>query len=259
MTTLREIIKINNKTNDPAIRLLDSITRIEEMVKKNITEITERIFEKKKQEIMKELNKEVFKMLNDVKKQILKAENNADMELKGIVSDFQSKYSETINKVIQEHIDEDAIAEKAFKKIPTPENGKDADPKDVVSLVLKELPKEITPEELVKKINTLNEKMEISVIKGLGKILGILKVNLKNVKGGGGGMGNWIHETFTGDGSTTTFTLSYGVAAAGKAAIVRYQGQVQDDTTHYSISGKSLSITFMPADGTKISIAYVRA
>jgi len=46
--------------------------------------------------------------------------------------------------------------------------------------------------------------------------------------GGGGGMGLPVHDQFSGDGSTTAFTLTSNVAAGGLAVFgCRYEGQVQ--------------------------------
>ena len=114
-----------------------------------------------------------------------------------------------------------------------------------------------TPQQISSKLNTLEEKLEISVIKGLKKALERIKSGVGRKVGGG--MGNPIHQSFSGDGSTTSFILTYGVAADGNAIIVRYQGQTQDMTTHYTISGRTLSLTFTPENGTTISVTYWRA
>ena len=68
-----------------------------------------------------------------------------------------------------------------------------------------------------------------------------------------------IHESFTVTSATTSVTLAQAVGAQGTALIVRYQGQVLDLTTHYTVDGntitfvgitfgnnKTLSVTFWP-------------
>ncbi len=127
--------------------------------------------------------------------------------------------------------------------IPSPINGKDGSPD--------------TPEEIAKKLNKTEESVKISVIKGL-------EIQIKNIisslreKKGGGGMGLPAHQSFNGDGSTTTFTLSNNVAAGGNALWAHYQGQYLVKTTHWTISGKTLTLTFTPENNTNIDILYIR-
>lgn len=116
------------------------------------------------------------------------------------------------------------------------------------------------PKDIVKKLHTLENVLDVKVLKGLKPILKSIQESMRAVsKGGGGGMGLPVHEQFDGDGSTTEFTLSYNVAASGNAVMAcRYQGQVQHLGDQYTISGKTLTFTFTPANGTKIEITYIR-
>ena len=114
------------------------------------------------------------------------------------------------------------------------------------------------PEDIVKKLNKTEESVKISVIKGLETQIKNILSSLREKKGGGGGMGLPVHQTFNGDGSTTTFTLSNNVAAGGNALWAYYQGQFLVKTTHWTISGKTLTLTFTPENNTNIDILYIR-
>lgn len=123
-----------------------------------------------------------------------------------------------------------------------------------------------TPLQIAKKLNTLEAKVDIRVIKGLLARIEGLERSLQDVRrvkkggGGGGGMGNAVHEQFDGDGSTTAFTLANNVAAGGNAVMAcRYEGQVQYLGDQFTISGKTLTFTFTPENGTKIEITYIRS
>ncbi len=118
-----------------------------------------------------------------------------------------------------------------------------------------------TAKDIATKLNTLKEKVDFSVIKGLDKtISGLRKLIQSKKSSSGGGMGNVIHDQFDGDGATVEFTLSNSVAGAGTAVYAcRYEGQIQHLGDQYTISGKTLIFTFTPEDGTKIEITYSRS
>ncbi|KKK60696.1 hypothetical protein LCGC14_3021770, partial [marine sediment metagenome] len=56
----------------------------------------------------------------------------------------------------------------------------------------------------------------------------------------------------------TQFTLTSNVASGGSAIIVLIQGQTQEQTTHYSVSGKTLTFTTAPPNNTAIHAWYTR-
>lgn len=118
------------------------------------------------------------------------------------------------------------------------------------------------PQKIADKLNTLTEKVEMSVIIGLKErftnLINQIRTKNKETTKSGGGMGNWIHQRFSISSATTSITLSNNIAANGMAHIARYQGQVQDLDTQYSVSGKVITLLFTPDDGTVFSIAYVR-
>ena len=62
-------------------------------------------------------------------------------------------------------------------------------------------------------------------------------------------------DTFTGDGTTTAFTLSQSVIHA-KHLLVNVAGVLQTPTTSYSASGTTLTFTAAPANGAAIVVRY---
>ena len=126
------------------------------------------------------------------------------------------------------------------------ENGKDGSPDK--------------PLEIAEKLNTLTEKVDIGVIKGLGKEIKNLfrEVRKKGGGGGGGGLGNVVHESFSTGTGTTTVTLSNNIAANGFAIWAYYEGQFIVRGTHYTQSGKVLTLTFTPDADSNIDTVYIR-
>ena len=125
------------------------------------------------------------------------------------------------------------------------ENGKDGSPD--------------TLDQIVDKLNTLEDVLETKVIKGFWNIINTLQKNIKE-KSGGGGMGNWITEQPSGitNGSNTSFTLTNNVASNGNAIILLYQGQVLEKGNQFNISGKNITTLFTPETGTFLFAMYVR-
>lgn len=147
-------------------------------------------------------------------------------------------------------------------------NGKDSDPEEVALLVLDQLPEpqNLNGEDIRNYLEALPEgdKLSIDAIEGLREELErhAKRVGAMNAGGGSssafGGVGHSpLHEQFTMNGSDTTVTLSAGVAAAGTAIFVRYQGQLLDLTTQYTVSGNKVTLVgFTPESDTIISITY---
>ena len=63
-------------------------------------------------------------------------------------------------------------------------------------------------------------------------------------------------QTLTPDSSTTTFTLTYAVGAAGSILVI-YGGVIQQPNVAYSVSGGGASITFSEAPTTGITLYIV--
>ena len=64
----------------------------------------------------------------------------------------------------------------------------------------------------------------------------------------------YILNTFTGDGSTLSFTLSDATTA--NDAFVFYNGIMMQPTTDYGISGVTLTFTFTPLNSSNIMVRY---
>lgn len=133
--------------------------------------------------------------------------------------------------------------------------GKDGkDGKDAENVLV-----EVSPDEVVNKIHEAERLIEPSRIKGLEKTIR----DMRREKGGGGakgggGMGNWVTDNFSGDGSTTAFTLASRVASGGTAILILLNGQAQELSTHYSVSGTTLTFTTAPFNGASIHAWFVR-
>ena len=158
----------------------------------------------------------------------------------------QRELLELINPLIPEKVDGNYIMEKILAQLKLP---KTPTAEAIADMVLEKLKE---------------EKITIDEIEGLRNILSTLNKNIVEMKGkaaqkvGGGGMGNPTAFSFTGDGVTTSFTLSARVAANGKAIIAHYQGQYIHINQHFTISGVTLSTTFTPEDGATIEGWFIR-
>ena len=258
--TLAEIIKKQRMQKDPAFANLQYLERLEELVNAEIKRKVEELVTGKEDEFNRaidELKDNFQKELGDVIKDIPLIRNQIIKDLKG-----EDGYTPIKNK---DYFDgrTPTSTELLFlikPLIPKIENGKDAKPEDVVPLVLEKLPpmKELKPDEVVEKINTAEKKVLLSSIEGLVEMFANIKRTLVRKESGGGGMGLPVPQTFTGDGSTTSFTLSNNVAAGGRAIWVYYNGQWLVPTTHFTISGKTISLTFTPENNTSIDVLYFR-
>lgn len=66
---------------------------------------------------------------------------------------------------------------------------------------------------------------------------------------------NYAQDTFSGNGSTTAFTLSFTPASA-TSTIVYVDGVAQIVTTNYSVSGTTLTMVTAPATGQSVLVYY---
>lgn len=131
--------------------------------------------------------------------------------------------------------------------------GKDADEKTITTNVITSVTAQINGlkstlfDELKKKILEIVTK-EFEQMRGE-----IRHLSSKIMLGGaGGGMGSIVPFTLAGDGNTTQFTLPAIPTQEGLGLIVHYQGQFLQTTTHYTVSGKTISLTFTPEASTFI-------
>lgn len=133
---------------------------------------------------------------------------------------------------------------------------------DILSqLNLPEIP---TPDAIVEMVlQRINErKLAIQDIEGLQNQLQTINRNINAVKqqkgGGGGGQSTPISQTFSGNGVTTAFTLTYNVASNGRAMWAFYNGQYLVPSTGFTLSGKTLTTLFTPTAGTFVDVLYFR-
>lgn len=159
--------------------------------------------------------------------------------------------------------DEDKIINEVIKKIPKPEKGKDADEIKIIEKVKSQIPipkdgSSDKPEDISKKLNTLENVLKISVISGLEERLNKIAWESRGKVSKGGGMGDWVHQSFNTSSSTTIINLSDNIAANGFAILAFYNGQFIVRGTHYTQSGNMLTLTFTPEDNTNIDVAFVK-
>ncbi len=113
-----------------------------------------------------------------------------------------------------------------------------------------------TPEQVIEKVNKVGG-VKMAAVVGLSDAL---KKAKKDNGGGksGGGMGNTQHETYPLGASTTSITLNHSPANGGRAIWFHYQGQYMVYGTHYTVSGRTVTLLFTPTDGTYADILYIR-
>lgn len=153
-----------------------------------------------------------------------------------VLTAIQPAVTEMLNTV------DKAVAEMSTKTGPQGPKGNDGSP-DTAKQILKKLKKTGIP---------------VSLINGLEQEIKNLRRSIRGGNKAGGGMGNLQHESKNVNSSTTSITTTYPIAANGAAIWAYYQGQLIVRGTHYTVSGKTLTLTFTPDDGTVIDIQYVR-
>lgn len=234
-------------------------TETDEQVRTALKEFIER-----KDEIVKNAENQIENSVNEF--------NNAKETLKGEsfknVKEIEIEFSNRTNDIVEEM----SKTIKAFKdeliflksntsdKIdnivsgienlrgPKGEIGKDGSPDK--------------PEEIVKKLNTLQGVLDLKVIEGLDGMIKKWQEELSKrlfYQKKGGGMGNVITETPSGtvNNSNTVFTLSY--VPKTNSLILLWQGQFQRSgaSFEYTISGKTITFNTAPTSG-ELYCWYVR-
>lgn len=220
---------------------------------------------------------EISKLFVDIVKQIKDSTEdyleNARKENDDLFEESKRKYKSEMESMCEKI--ERALSARiaSIKDGKTPVKGVDyfdgvsPDIEEVVLRVLDEIPEpqNLDGLDIRNYLEALPEddKLEIEAIRGLRKELDELR-KMKSGSSSGGSIFGGIshtptHETFTMNGSDTTVTLSQGVAAGGNAIIaLRYQGQVLDMTTHYTVNGNKITfVGFTPENGTIISVTYI--
>lgn len=158
-------------------------------------------------------------------------------------------------------------------------DGKNPDPNVVAKIVMKQVPKadavadmvmeripkpkEVSPKQMARGLETLtgDERLDKSAIKGLSEeFTGIQRQIREQRGGGGGGIGNFQHETKNVSSATTSITTNYKIGGGGFAVWAFYEGALIVRGTAYTVNAdhKTLPLQFVPDDGTHIDIIYVR-
>lgn len=122
-----------------------------------------------------------------------------------------------------------------------------------------------TPDQIVEKLNTTEESVNMSVVKGLSNVIKSLRVAIQDKRKGGGGkagggMGAILHEQFSTSSATTTVSTASKIAGMGTALWLFYNGQQLMKGTHFTVGSDQKTITFIIAlqDSTNVSITYIR-
>lgn len=228
---------------DTAIRaFIDA--KVQDLASQAIKEIIPKLFK----EVTEEIEEEIERLTKDVKKG-----DKGDTPKVGV--DFeQPKDGEDGKDYILTSKDKTEIA----SKIEVPVVEKIIEKTEVIKPIVTEVAKYETADHIADKLNTLEEKVDIKVIKGLEKWLKGIKENIREKKGGGGGMGTPVHESLPLTAATTTVTTSARIAASGYALWVFYQGQMVARGVGYTVSGQTITLLFTPVEGTFLDIMFIR-
>lgn len=262
MKALLEEARNTNQGND-FFEDLDSMKKIAEKT-------TDEKIKEFKQLISERMNFLLEKIQQENQTLLTQVNNEADLKYKLIITECEKLISQTIKeqdsslRVAQKQALNDALTKLATLKGEKGDRGANGVPgKDGIGLRGQDGKdgSPDTPDQVVEKINSSSNLISINKINGLiEEISNIKKVAQQGGgKMGGGGMGNWVHQSFDLSTSTTSITLTYRPAANGYAHMIRYQGQMLALNTQYSISGKVVTLLFTPDNYTTLDITYVRA
>jgi len=121
-----------------------------------------------------------------------------------------------------------------------------------------------TPNQVVQKVNSANEKVQPSSIDGLLEMFAEIKREIQKKGGGGksgGGMGNVTHQHESISSATTTVTTAYKIGGNGFALWVYYNGQFLARGTDYTVGAdnRAISLLFTPQDDTVLDVTYIRS
>lgn len=165
--------------------------------------------------------------------------------------------NEVLNQIPKPN--EKEIVERVLDRIPPPLPKVDED--FIVKKVLTKIPTDkIDAEEIKNKLESLPDARKLSpyAIKDLIALIKSSVGRIKGVSGGGGGMGDVVFKTFATSSSTTTLTLDDTPTSFGNALILIYQGAIQENGKHFTISGRIITLTFTPQDDTSMFAWMIR-
>lgn len=118
-----------------------------------------------------------------------------------------------------------------------------------------------TPDQIVTKVIASEKKLPIAKIENLPETIEDIKRVVREKRGGGsgGGKGNTQHEHTAISSATTTVTTTYNIAGGGFSVDCYYNGQFLARGTDYTVSGKVITLSFVPQDNTVFDAVYERS
>lgn len=252
MVGLQELIRRQKTARDPVALYLE---RLEKFANKEISQTIAAIIAEKEREfgeVVLALREKLVRELELLRREIPDIRRDIIENLKGA-----DGYTPVKGKDFRDgkDADEKAIEERVLARIPTPKDGNDgidAKPEDVVSLVLPVLLEKIPPstkekdaDEVVEMVNVAEEKVLQSSVKDLPEALEEIRkeIRRKVVREFGGGGGGVTYRTPSGavDGSNTSFT------AVSSPNFVVADGITYFENNGYTLSGLTITMSVAPS------------
>ena len=222
-----------------------------------------------KTEILKEVKEDVKEQITKVRDRIIAIEDVLEKVPSNLPLTDEAKIEKISSKLatklaLIEKGDKGDVGEKGDKGDKGDEgargdkgrDGKDGIGKDGVDGKDRNID---TPQQVVEKVNEA-KGVAISSVENLADELKKIRqrVSRDGIRNGGG-TGNTQHEQFALTAGTTSVTLAYNVAMGGYGIMGAYvQGQFLARGTHYTVSGKTITLLFTPDNGTTLDIVYTR-
>lgn len=284
--TKQELLQMLKMKRNPDLAIFEATQEMKRNADKIIKEEVDKKLDSLLDEIVARVSKEMNKgtdnstLINKIVSNVLtdvKGEAGLDGNTPIVGKDFftQKEKEEFKNDIFSriaqptdgKDADEEKIFNKILNKIPIPKDGKTpiagidfelpkdgkVDEEKIIKEIIKKMPppKDTMPifNKIISKIESYKEKVE-ETIKGLESKIETQRRT--KAKMGGGGLGPVTEFSFTGDGVTTAFTLPGVPTANGKAVWAYSDGQWMQLNTHYTVSGLTLSTTYVPENGAII-------
>ena len=275
----QEIIRRAKITKNPALALAEALHAIEEAKKEMQAEFS-RQFDKQTAEIKAENERKIETTINEARKKIFEDLKKEIPEYETLLENIKGKDGEDgedgEDSVVPGPQGEPGPKGDTVVGPPGPqgepgpkgdtvvgppgEPGKDGETPSNSQLLTLIKPLLPTKDKLLKLIKPLVEKFEKKFDEKLKLLAKRVQDMLRVAKGGAksGGMGNIVTQSTAISSATTTITLTDRVASNGKAIWFNYQGQQQAYGTHFTVSGRVITLLFTPADDTYADIIYIR-
>ena len=191
------------------------------------------------------INARINRQFTNLERQIVQNYN-------GLFQNIQKSVMEKLNSINQPADGNPGRDGKDGKDGKPGKDGKNADRKQIVADVLARIKQPESPDTdaIIKALlEELKKQITIDNIPGLRTELRSIS---SKVMLGGGGISAPLKFSFSGDGSTTDFTLPAEPSGEGAAIWAYYNsGWLQPDT-HFTVTGTAFSTTFTAEDGTTI-------